>query len=87
MTAPAARSECEEIVSRLWPHLDGALPEVERARVVAHLEKCDGCRSHYDFARAFLEAVHEAVPDDDADRVAALRARVERAIARESDQG
>ena len=86
MTA-ATRSECEEIVSRLWPHLDGALPEAERARVIAHLERCDGCRSHYDFAGAFLEAVHEAVPDEDADRIAGLRARVEQALARESEQG
>ena len=36
---------CDEVVRRLWPHLDGALPESERARVVAHLEACAGCRS------------------------------------------
>lgn len=61
------RSECDEIVARLWPHLDGALPETERARVIRHLKECSGCRSHYDYARAFLEAVREARPDAQAD--------------------
>ncbi len=80
MTAPPTRTECEEIVGRLWPHLDGALPEHERARVVAHLEGCTGCRSHYDFAHAFLDAVHTAAPAEDPARYAALRARVVRAL-------
>ena len=79
MTFPGQkRSECEEVVLRLWPHLDGALPESERPRVIAHLEECVGCRSHYDFARAFLAAVHRAAPGDD--EFAALRERVEHAI-------
>lgn len=81
MTATPTRTECEAIVARLWPHLDGALPESEHARVVAHLERCDGCRSHYDFAQAFLDAVHRAAPEEDDARFAALRTRVERAVA------
>lgn len=81
MNSPVDRTECEEIVRRLWPHLDGALPDSERARVVAHLEGCAGCRSHYDFASAFLEAVHTATTGQDA--FAALRERVSRAVAGE----
>lgn len=81
MNTPLSRTECEEIVGRLWPHLDGALPESERARVVAHLEGCAGCRSHYDFATAFLDAVHEATAGKD--EFAALRERVSRAVAGE----
>jgi anti-sigma factor (TIGR02949 family) len=54
MTNPAL---CREIVRQLWPFLDGALPDEWQARVVAHLEACDNCRSHYDFERAFLDAV------------------------------
>jgi anti-sigma factor (TIGR02949 family) len=68
------RTECDEIVERLWPHLDGALPDSERDRVVRHLEGCTACRSHYDYARAFLEAVHEARPDAKSND--ALRRRV-----------
>lgn len=51
---------CREIVRQLWPFLDGALPDEWQVRVVQHLEKCDNCRSHYDFERAFLEAVRES---------------------------
>lgn len=75
------RSECAEIVMRLWPHLDGALPEEERARVITHLQDCSACRSHYDFAQAFLEAVGRAAPE--LDEFAMLRVRVETAIAAE----
>jgi len=65
----ADRAECEQIVRQLWPYLDGALPdewqarvpELWRERVVEHLEHCDGCRSHFDFEREFLVAVHAAV--------------------------
>jgi anti-sigma factor (TIGR02949 family) len=77
----STRLQCEEVVARLWPHLDGALPESERERVIAHLEGCTGCRSHYDFARSFLEAVRRATPGDE--EYASLRERVERAIAAE----
>ena len=81
MLPVTSRPECEEIVARLWPHLDGALPESERQRVISHLEECDGCRSHYDFAQAFLDAVHRSEPP--VDGLAAIRARVTRAIAAE----
>lgn len=79
MSLSQPRSDCEEIVRRLWPHLDGALAEDERARVIAHLEGCAGCRSHYDFAAAFLEAVHEAAPA--AEEFDRLRQRVVLALA------
>ncbi len=64
MTHDADR--CREIVRQLWPYLDGALPDEWQARVAAHLESCDACRSHYDFERAFLEAVRTSgAPDSD----------------------
>lgn len=70
---------CEEVVSRLWLFLDGALPERERASIVAHLEGCADCLSHHDFARAFLDAVRHA--HGATDEFAGLRTRVEKAIA------
>ena len=51
---------CREIVRQLWPYLDGALPDEWQARVTAHLEECANCRSHYDFERAFLDAVRDS---------------------------
>ena len=76
------RTECERIVRRLWPFLDDGLPESEREEVTRHLEQCSDCLSHFDFARAFLDAVHAARPEMQDDE--ALRARVLDALA---DQG
>ncbi len=70
---------CREIVRQLWPYLDGALPDEWQARVAQHLAECDNCRSHYDFERAFLDAVR-ASGAVDAD-FEPLRARVLAALA------
>jgi anti-sigma factor RsiW len=78
---PPNRSECEEVVRRLWPHLDGVLPEDDRERVVRHLEMCTACRSHFDFAQAFLEAVEHARPQ--LDEFTRVRGRVVAALAAE----
>ena len=51
------RVVCESVVRQLWPYVDAQLPESERERIIAHLETCEHCRSHMDFARAFLDAV------------------------------
>lgn len=75
-------TDCDQIVARLWPHLDGALPESERARVVEHLRGCTACKSHFDFAQAFLEAVAEARPKR-ATPDHAIRARVMAALVAE----
>ena len=79
------RAECEAVVRRLWPFLDGALPESEREGVVAHLERCDNCTSHIDFARSFLEAVRQTRPADA--EYAQLRTRVLGALAAEGFSG
>ncbi len=78
-------AECEAIVRRLWPFLDGALPENEKARIIAHLERCTNCSSHFAFAQAFLEAVREAKPPTD--EYAALRLRVMGALSAASLSG
>ena len=77
----SATSDCHEVVSRLWPHLDGALPDAERERVVRHLTECTACKSHFDFAQTFLDAVHAARPETS--RNEALRRRVLAALASE----
>lgn len=76
------RSECEAIVRRLWPFVDGMLPDSDRDKVTRHLEECADCLSHFDFARSFLDAVHAARPADEDDD--ALRERVLAAL---TDQG
>lgn len=68
------RSECEAIVRRLWPYLDDKLSDSDKERVTLHLQQCDDCLSHFDYAKAFLDAVHAASPAVEADD--ALRDRV-----------
>lgn len=77
----ASREECRTIVRQLWPFLDGALPDTLREHVVAHLEACTSCRSHFDFEREFLAAVRvHGAPASDED-FAPLRSRVLKALA------
>ena len=76
------RRECEAIVRRLWPYLDDRLPDSDKERVTLHLEECADCLSHFDYARAFLDAVHAAYPAADPDD--GLRMRVLTAL---SDHG
>ena len=72
---------CREIVRQLWPYLDGALPDMWKERVAEHLEECDNCRSHFDFERAFLDAVRQSdIPSGD---FGPLRDRVLAALASE----
>ena len=68
------RESCREIVRQLWPYLDGALPDHWQARVTEHLESCADCISHFDFERAFLDAVRSSGAL--AEEFVPLRARV-----------
>jgi hypothetical protein len=78
------RSECEAVVRQLWPYLDGAVPETLRERIVIHLEQCVHCTSHFEFARAFLDAVAASRPHMAADaRLQSLQSRVLSALASE----
>ena len=72
---------CRDIVRQLWPYLDGALPDELQDEVTQHLADCANCRSHFDFERAFLEAVRRtgSLPQD----VEPLRARVISALVAE----
>ena len=76
-----ARSVCENVVRQLWQYLDGAVDESERERIIAHLEMCTMCASHFEFAQAFLDAVAKArsvaAPDE------RLRGKVLAALASE----
>lgn len=75
------RSECETVVRQLWPYLDGVISEPQRERILRHLELCSDCTSHFEFARAFLDAV--AATASRADATDALRNRVLGALAAE----
>lgn len=74
-------TNCEAVVRRMWPHLDGALSEDDRVLIVRHLETCGGCAAHFRFARSFLDAVQAVKPDSP--DLARLRDKVKRALATE----
>ena len=69
---------CRDMVRQLWPYLDGALPDDLQDVIATHLINCVNCRSHFDFERAFLDAVREtgALQQD----FEPLRARVTSAL-------
>jgi len=61
--------DCEQVVRELWDYLDGELTEERMNEVRAHLKACRGCFPHFDFERAFLEALakskaEQTAPDD-----------------------
>jgi anti-sigma factor (TIGR02949 family) len=51
--------DCKVVIEQLWEFLDGEL-DAERAQLVhQHLTLCQHCYPHYDFEKAFLEALSD----------------------------
>ena len=75
--------DCETAVRRLWDYLDGRLLAIAREEVEAHLEMCERCPPHFDFARKIRSALAESAPPPlGADEEARLEKRVRDALAR-----
>jgi anti-sigma factor (TIGR02949 family) len=49
--------DCLDVVRQLWDFLDGELTDEKMDEIRAHVAACRDCYPHYDFERAFLEAV------------------------------
>lgn len=45
---------CDQVITRLWEYLDGALNDTQAGKIREHLEMCARCFPQYDFERAFL---------------------------------
>jgi len=61
--------DCDQVVRTLWDYLDGELTDERMNEVRAHLKACRGCFPHFDFERAFLDALakskeEQAAPDE-----------------------
>ena len=54
------RFDCGAAMRQLWDFLDEELSEERMVAVRVHLERCQGCWPHYDFEKAFLDAVARA---------------------------
>lgn len=82
MTVPATVS-CHEVIRALWDWLDGEMEPARFAAIREHLGVCNGCHGHMEFARSFLEHVHQ--PPATAGELDALRNRVRAALHAEPD--
>ena len=61
--------DCDQVVRTLWDYLDGELTDERMNEVRVHLKACRGCFPHFDFERAFLDALakskeEQAAPDE-----------------------
>lgn len=70
--------QCVDVVRELWDYLDGEGDPATWDAIKEHLATCTGCQSHVDFCRGFLAQVASVPVDPEA--VAAMRARIERAL-------
>jgi anti-sigma factor RsiW len=74
---------CNDVIRELWDWLDGEMEPARFAAIREHLGACRGCHGHVEFARSFLEHVHQ--PPVAADEVDALRERVRAALHAQPD--
>lgn len=54
--------DCEAAVRALYDYLDGRLPDASERAVKHHVEVCQVCASHFQFARRVLDLVPESMP-------------------------
>ncbi len=69
---------CEEVLARLFEHLDGELPPSLDTWVREHLAVCGGCLARTQHQRAFLRVIRTKRPLTAA--TDALRIRIEQAL-------
>jgi anti-sigma factor (TIGR02949 family) len=73
--------DCQDAMRQLWDYLDEELTEERMAAIREHLAVCQQCYPHYDFERAFLDAV--ASSRNERRAPGALRLKI-RAVLREA---
>ena len=70
--------DCGSALRQLWDFLDGELTPDRIDAIRRHIEICSRCFPHYDFEKAFLEALATTRPDCRAPE--SLRCKVEAAL-------
>jgi len=56
--------DCRIAMQRLWDFLDEELTEDRMAEVRRHLDTCEQCLPHHEFAQRFLKAMRIAVDEE-----------------------
>ena len=70
--------DCKAALQQLWDFLDGELTPDRIEAIRHHIEICSRCFPHYDFEKAFLEALASTKPECRAPE--RLRAKLEAAL-------
>ncbi len=65
---PPAKMNCKTLVELVTEYLEGALPDEERARLEAHLSRCEGCTAYLEQLRTTIRLsgmlTEEQIPHD-----------------------
>jgi anti-sigma factor RsiW len=64
MTIGAEHLSCQELVELVTSYIEGALPELDRARFEEHLTRCDGCTRYVEQMRATILVTGRLTPED-----------------------
>jgi anti-sigma factor RsiW len=64
MTIGAEHLSCQELVELVTSYIEGALPELDRARFEEHLTRCDGCTRYVEQMRATILVTGRLRPED-----------------------
>ena len=81
----APKMDCESVVRGLWDFIDAELDAETVAKMKEHFDLCGHCRSHADFEQR-LVAELAGLRRESGDP-AALRARIEEALERATQEG
>lgn len=55
--------ECEQVIQRLWAHLDRELDEATAREIEAHVRECLHCGPHAEFERRLREAIRTSAQE------------------------
>ena len=70
--------DCGSALRELWDFLDGEMTPERIEAMRRHVERCSRCFPHYDFEKAFLDALSTTRPDCRAPE--SLRCKLEAAL-------
>jgi mycothiol system anti-sigma-R factor len=76
--------DCHEVQEFIHAYLDGEFDEEERVSIGAHLRTCDSCGRQVQFEQALQQKVRQSLSEQQRRAPAALRARVQQALAEDA---
>jgi len=56
-SSPDARLDCATVVRSLWEYLDGRASAELVGDINEHLDRCEGCRTHFAFEERLVKTI------------------------------